>query len=112
MNAFEFGFFDELEKIAMRSAVDPSLAQVAGRYNKHGVVFGAAAGRPNPTAGMGKASRRDIGDSIHRANQLVSRGDGATPMLGKAMSDMGDIGHRSATFAQRRQLGLPAYGMG
>jgi hypothetical protein len=112
MNAFEFGFFDELEKIAMRSAVDPSLAQVAGRYNKHGVVFGAAAGRQDPTAGMGKMGRRDIGDSIHRANQLAARGYKAGPMLGKAMSDMGDIGHRVAPIGLRQQAGLPAYGLG
>ena len=113
MNSFEYGFFDELEKIAMRSAVDPSFAEMAARYDKHPHLLNSAASDPDRsiTEGVGKMSSRDVGDLYHRTNQMLARGGRAASMLPQAVSDIGDISRKHYNFAQRREQGLPAYGL-
>lgn len=119
MDAFQFGFFDELEKIAV---VDPTLRQLSARYKKH-TIPGAGTDPNASLKGFGKMSRRDMGDAIHRHTQLIRRGESlkrgdtrglntAIPMGKKYVSDIADIAHRQAGLDSRRKNKLPPYGMG
>lgn len=110
MNHFEFGFFDELEKIA--AAVDPSLGQVRQRYSspRHTRVLNAVK-QVGMTPGGGKMSRADMGASIHHAGQLMDPRRGGLGSAAQSAGHLQDIAGRSMTFPQRHAMGMRAYGL-
>ena len=110
MNHFEYGFFDELEKIAV---IDLTQKQLIARYPKHAPVF-SDEGDVGRMIASGKMSRRDRGDLVHLLHKIYRKNKYKpfAPVAGKDLSDLMDIAHRQATLDQRRQMGLPTYGLG
>jgi hypothetical protein len=110
MNHFEFGFFDELEKIA--DAVDPSLDQLRQRYPspRHSGLFDEMI-PDRATRGFGKRSRAETGALIHNMSQFREADRKSRGYQSRGMSRITDYFAPSLTFPERRKLGMKAYGL-
>lgn len=96
MNHFEYGFFDELQKLAMSSAKDKTVDELDQRFPSRRHSQARAAMGLFGTGGTGSLSSRSLGDAMN-ASSVVNSSSASDAAKAAAQRTLEEIGRANAT---------------